>query len=135
MRGRHATRGSRRALAPIVLGQNGQAVRIVFLLQPLGGRSGFAFEIVATRGGLAAPPLGEISIVALGAGVHGSSVDGANETLRQLALGRRTSGFHDDLTWNVAPVKDGQAGHDASFFCVAPSRNARIPSRPVKRRS
>jgi hypothetical protein len=52
-----------------------------------------------------------------------------------LALGRRTSGFHDDLTWNVAPVKDGQVGHDASFFCVAPSRNERIPSRPVKRRS
>ena len=37
MRGRRATRASRRVLAPVVLGQNGQAMRIVFVFQPLGG--------------------------------------------------------------------------------------------------
>ena len=35
--------------------------------------------------------------------------------------------LHDDLARDVAPVKDGQAGHDASFSRVAGSRKARIP--------
>ena len=80
------------ALAPIVLGQNRQAMRIVFGFQPLGGSRQLPLsKIVAARNGLAAPPFGKIGVVALRAGMHRRRVDRANETLRQLALGRRTS--------------------------------------------
>jgi hypothetical protein len=83
--GRRATRASRRVLTPVVLGQNRQAMRIVFVFQPLGGGRGFVLQVVPARHGLAAPPLRKISIVALGAGMHRRRVDGADETLRQLA--------------------------------------------------
>src|ERR1700733_607718 len=105
MAGRRATRASRPGLASVMLGQNRQAMRVVFLFEPRGRGRSFAFQVIAARDGLAAPPFGKISIVALRAGMHRRRVDGADETLRQLALGRRTPGFHDDLTGNVAPVK------------------------------
>src|SRR3984957_18848403 len=102
MRGRRAIRSSRRVLPAVMLCKHGEAMRIVFVFQPLGGGRSFVLQIVAARYGLAAPPLGEISVGALGAGMHRRRIDGANEPLRQLALGRRTSGFHDDLARNVA---------------------------------
>src|ERR1700728_1484024 len=124
-RTRTARARSRRAFAPIVLGEEGQAMGVVFPLQPLGGCGCFLFQIVAALGRLAAPPLGEIGVVALRAGVHRRRVNGADEALRQFALRRRTSGLDDDLARDVAPVEDGQAGHGASSrFCRAVEEGA-----------
>src|SRR5271154_5930566 len=124
-RARTARAWSRRAFAPIVLGEEGQAVGVVFPLQPLVGGGGLLFQIVAARRRHAAPPLGEIGVVALRAGVHRRRVNGADEALRQFALGRRSAGLDDDLARGVAPVEDGQAGHGASSrFCRALEKGA-----------
>src|SRR3984885_7746146 len=117
-RTRTARAWSTRDFAPIVLGEKGQGGGFVSPPQPLGGGRGLLFQTVAALGRRAAPPLGEIGVVALRAGVHRRRVNGADEALRQFALRRRTSGLDDDLARDVAPIKNGQAGHGASLrFC------------------
>src|SRR5271166_6870290 len=96
---------SRRSFAPVMLGQERQAVGVVLLLQPLGGGVRFLFQVFTAGDRRGASPLGEIGVVALRAGVHRSRVDGADETFGQFALGGRTSGLDDDLARDVAPVK------------------------------
>src|SRR3984957_15031319 len=81
MRGGRATRASRRFLAPVVLGQKRQAMRIVFFFQPLGCGLSFAFQGVPPGYGLAAPPFAKTTVLALRPCVHPRRVDGANETL------------------------------------------------------
>ena len=54
-------------LAPFVLGEHGEAMRIVFRLEARGGGARFRLEIVAARHRLAAPPFGEIGVGARGA--------------------------------------------------------------------
>src|ERR1700722_19415846 len=86
MRGRRAIRSSRRVLPAVMLCKHGEAMRIVFVFQSFGRGRSFVLQIVAARHGLASPPLGKISVVALRAGMHRRRVDGADETFRQLAL-------------------------------------------------
>src|SRR3984957_17610709 len=104
-RGQRSAGDSRPVLSAVMLREHREAMRIVFFFQSFGRGRGFVLQIVAARHGLATPPFGKISVVALRAGMHRRRVDRANEALRQLALGRRTSGLHDDLARNVAPVK------------------------------
>src|ERR1700759_1315515 len=71
----------------IVFGENSQAMRIVFCLEPQGGSLSFAFQVLAARDRFAAPPLSEIGVFALRARVHRRRVDRANKPIGQLAFG------------------------------------------------
>ena len=111
-------------------------MRIVFGLEPRGGSVGFRFEIVAARDGLAAPPVLEIGVGALRAGVHRGGVDRADEALGEFALGRLAARFDDDLARECRASR-GSSGLATTRPSFASRRREieRIPSRPVKRRS
>src|SRR5690606_31803156 len=58
-------------------------------------------------------PLGEIGVGVAQVGAHGGAVDGLLAPLGELALGALPALLDDDLGRDVAPVDDGELGHQA----------------------
>ena len=88
-------------------------------------------EVLAAGRGIAAAPMGEVVVGIEKAGVHRRRVHRLHEALRQLGLGGRAAGARDDLSRDVAPVKDDERrGHTyATRFRNSLSRRPKPVSR------
>ena len=83
---------------------------------------GFHLKIATASLRFGAAPVRQIGVGARRASPHSGGVDGFEETLRQLALGRGAASSDDDLRGNVAPVEDNEFGQGWLFLWLQAAR-------------